>query len=157
MKKTIYISLLLALIVSVSAHAQKPDVTENFDINGIIVGSEVNDRILSSKLGSPTSVEVVGPGFIIYNYGQSGICVINNDLMSVSVADREFPVMTTIFDEGIKVGDNASKVKAKIQEKTRNEIHETDKGFIVGNYDYHVSFGVSNGKITLISFDLESY
>ena len=147
---------MLALITSASAFAQKPDVTENFDINGIMLGSDVNESMLSSKFGTPTSIEVVGPGFISYNYGESGICVINGSMVSVLICNRELPVMTDIFDGGIRVGDNASEVKAKIREKTRNEIHENDKGFIVGSHDYHIDFGVANGKITLISFGTES-
>lgn len=43
MKKTIFITVVLALMVSVSAFAQKPDVTENFDINGIKMRSVVGN------------------------------------------------------------------------------------------------------------------
>lgn len=155
MKKTIFTTIVLTLMVSVSAFAQKPDVTENFDINGIKIGSVVSASVIRDKIGAPTHIDN-SHGEVYYYYGESELCAQPDILVSAIVYNRDLPVMTYIFDGGIRVGDNASEVKAKIRQKTRNEIHETDKGFIAGSYDYHVSFGVSNGKITSISFHLES-
>ncbi len=67
MKSTIFTTLVLTLMVSVSAFAQKPDVTENFDINGIKIESVVNDSIIRSKLGVPTNIEDLLSGEIIYS------------------------------------------------------------------------------------------
>lgn len=128
MKKTIFITLALALMASASTFAQKPDVTENFDINGIKMGEFVNDSIIRSKLGTPTQKEIVD-GMTGYCYGETfiGIGIDDSKVYVIFVRDSRFPVMTDIFDGGIRVGDNASEVKAKIREKTRNEIHENDK------------------------------
>ena len=157
MKKTIFTTIVLALITSASAFAQKPDVTENFDINGIKIESVVNDTIIKSKLGTPTR-EGFLDGMMGYWFEKTfiGIGIDDGKVYEIFVRDSKFPVMTDIFEGGIRVGDNASEVKAKIREKTRNEIHENDKGFIVGSHDYHIDFGVANGKITLISFGTES-
>ena len=94
---------------------------------------------------------------MFFYYGENELCVINNELTSIIVYDNLFPVLTSIIEGGVRVGDNAEEVKAKIRQKTTGDIIETDKGFMVGTYDVHVSFDVSLRKITSISYHLESY
>ena len=157
MKRSILITLLLMLIASFSSFAQKAHITNNFDINGVKIGSMVTCSTIKSKFGEPTRIEEVGPGFMFFYYGENELCVINNELTSIIVYDNQFPVLTSIIEGGVRVGDNAEEVKAKIRQKTTGDIIETDKGFMVGTYDVHVSFDVSLRKITSISYHLESY
>ena len=92
MKKTKFITMVLAsLVLSVSAFAQKPDIRESFEVNGIKMGDVVNDSIIRSKLGSPTREGIID-GMFGYWFGDT-------------------------FVGGIRVGDDANKVKAKIREK----------------------------------------
>lgn len=157
MKKTILITLLITLIASFSSFAQKPCITEIFDINGLTIGSTITDSIIKSKLGSPSRIDDDGHGETFYYYGETVLCILYGILSSIIVYDSQFPVLTSIIDGGIRVGDNAEEVKAKILQKTTGDIIETDKGFMVGTYDVHVSFDVSLRKITSISYHLESY
>lgn len=154
MKKTITIVLLLMVFVSVTSFAQKPYIADDFDINGVKLGSMVTDSNLESKLGAPSRVEIGSiPGYLVYYYGESSIGVENGEVIAISVRDSKFPVMTYIFEGGIRVGDNAEEVKAKILQNTRSIITETSRGFKAGNYDDNVHFRVSNGEITEISYD----
>ncbi|MBR0297627.1 MAG: hypothetical protein IJR01_01475 [Bacteroidales bacterium] len=154
MKRSILITLLLMLIALISTFAQKPCITEIFDINGLKIGSAVTDSIIKSKLGAPSRVEIGSiPGYLVYYYGESSIGVENGEVIAISVRDSKFPVMTFIFEGGIRVGDNAEEVKAKILQNTRSIITETSRGFKAGNYDDNVHFRVSNGEITEISYD----
>lgn len=157
MKRSILITLLLMLIASFSSFAQKACITEIFDINGLKIGSAVTDSIIKSKLGAPSRIDNEGRGEIFYYYGETELCIMYGILSSIIVFDNQFPVLTSIIEGGVRVGDNAEEVKAKIRQKTTGDIIETDKGFMVGTYDVHVSFDVSLRKITSISYHLESY
>ena len=156
MKKTILIPLMLTLIASVLAFAQKPYITENFDINGVKLGSIVTDDILLSKFGTPNRVEVDEATKIVYNcYGDTAIGVYGGKVYDIMVLDSRFPVLTCIIAGGIRVGDNAEEVKTKIRQNAVGDIIETDKGFMVGSYDVHISFDVSLRNITAITYYIE--
>ena len=157
MNRSILISLLLMLIASISTFAQKPYITENFDINGIKIGSKVTPEILKRKLGEPTSErETVIPGLIAYCYGASCIGVYNGEVYEVTLRDNNLSVLTGLFEGGIRVGDNAEEVKAKILKQTKSIITETSMGFKAGNFDDKVNFRVSGGIITEIDYCCES-
>ena len=153
MKRSILISLLLMLIASISTFAQKPYIVENFDINGVKLGSMVSDAILLSKFGTPSRVKTEDDTNITYNYyGKTSIGIYDGKVYDILVRDSKFPVLTDIIEGGIRVGDNAAKVKAKIRQIATGEIIETDKGFLAGTNDVHVRFDVSSRKITAIIY-----
>ena len=152
LKPRIFLALVLTLMSSISAHAQKPDIRESFEVNGIKMGDVVNGSIIRSKLGSPTREGIID-GMFGYWFGDTfvGIGIGDNKVYSIAVRDSRFPVMTNTFEGGIRVGDDANKVKSKIRQETRNEIREFDGGFLAGDYEFHICFDVSNGVITSIS------
>lgn len=152
LKPRIFLALVLTLMSSISAHAQKPDIRESFEVNGIKMGDVVNDSIIRSKLGRPTREGIID-GMYGYWFGDTfvGIGIGDNKVYSIAVRDSRFPVMTNTFEGGIRVGDDANKVKSKIRQETRNEIREFDGGFLAGDYEFHICFDVSNGVIISIS------
>lgn len=147
-----YLLSLAILLTAFSARGQKPYATENFDINGLTIGSVIDNSTLRDVLGEPDSIDETFSNEVFLYYGETELCLISGVLVSIISRDGAFPLMTSTIEGGIKVGDDVNATINKILRYTASRIIESSTGFIVGSWEDRINFDVKNGKITSISY-----